>query len=161
MQLQEKFFDGNIFSKVVSVESIPTILIKTNSTAEVLQRGCCKIALIKFSEIFLRDLFCLSFSSRLLFSGLQLYCKDVFDKNIQNLPLTLKAIQRFILCKRQCFYFNADANISKWLFVDYNKGLCNLFLTSSSESDDCINFCKQFFHGLFRNSYNRNFHTEM
>ena len=43
---------------------------------------------------------------------------------------------------------------------DYNKGLCHLVLTSSSESDDRTNFCKQNFSQVFHNSYNRNYHTE-
>ena len=44
---------------------------------------------------------------------------------------------------------------------NYNKGLWNLFLTSSSELDDRTNFCKYFFFTGFHNSYSRTYHTEI
>ena len=49
------------FSKVAVLESIPAILIKTDSTGEVFRYRFFKIALIKISEIFLRDNFAIPF----------------------------------------------------------------------------------------------------
>ena len=49
------------FSKVAVLESIPAILIKTDSTGEVFRYRFFKIALIKISEIFLRDDFAIRF----------------------------------------------------------------------------------------------------
>ena len=44
----------------------------------------------------------------------------------------------------QCQHFQIALSLG-----DYNKGLCNLFLTSSSELDDRTNFCKYFFLRYF------------
>ena len=52
------------FQSGCRLQSIPSISIKINSTAEFFNYGFCKIALIKILGNFLRDLFCHSFSNR-------------------------------------------------------------------------------------------------
>ena len=73
-------------SEVVGLESIPLILLKTDSSTEVFLHGFHKIALFKISDYFLQDIFANSFLTKLQGSSnlkvAALMKTGPFDKNI-------------------------------------------------------------------------------
>ena len=79
-----------------------------SSTTEFSPRGFCMIALYKISEKFLWDIFLISYLTLTnKVAGFQcLGCnfteKEVFDKNILNLLLTLQKQPLEVFCKKRC-----------------------------------------------------------
>ena len=98
------------FSNGAALESIPEILLKTDSTEEVFLHGFCKMALFKISENFLWYIFAIIFSTKLRACNLYvtIYWKwrvrQKYIEVIYNVKGDLDCV------KKRCLYLNADAN---------------------------------------------------
>ena len=84
------------FSKVAGLEPIPAILLKMGSITEIFSHVFCKIALLKISQNFLRNIFTIHSISKKVAGLLPIGCKFgenfVFDKNIESYLLTLNEV---------------------------------------------------------------------
>ena len=102
------------FNKVAGLECLPAIILRTDSTTEVLLHESCKTALSKTSENFLPFLYSKSYRPPIYW--LQLYRNWCVWKK------WVKLTFNFILGKNQYFYLNADADaeiltINQFFFV--------------------------------------------
>ena len=107
------------FSIVTGLESIPATLFKRESTSEVFHYGVRKIAFLKISARTLAIPF-----QVIPIIDLQLQassCRIQLQFNFTENDLLTKIYRtnfqlerRFILCKRQYLYLDADAKIWKW-----------------------------------------------
>ena len=98
------------FSNGAALESIPEILLKTDSTEEVFLHGFCKIALFKISEKFLWRIFAISFLPKLRACKLciTIYWKWHVRQKYIELIYNAKGDLHYV--KKRCLHLNADAN---------------------------------------------------